>query len=66
MGSDQYDVKVYVPFEPRVDIFRKHGKTQGTVFRSKLAPLLKKLKKANEEEDLKKQCGKFFKVYLER
>ncbi len=56
MGSDQYDVQVYVPFEPRVDIFRKHGKTQGTVFRSKLVTLLKKLKKANEEEDLKKQC----------
>ena len=55
MGSDQYDVKVNIPFEPRVDVFRKHGTTQGTVFRSKLVTLLEKLKKTNEE-DLKKQC----------
>lgn len=56
MGSDQYDVKVNIPFEPRVDVFRKHGKTQGTVFRNKLASLLEKLKKTNTESDLKKQC----------
>lgn len=56
MGSDKYDVRVYIPFEPRVDVFRKHGKSQGTVFRSKLVTLLEKLKKTNEEEDLQKQC----------
>ncbi|MDN5109559.1 nucleotidyltransferase [Aliarcobacter butzleri] len=56
MGDDKYDVRVYIPFEPKVDVFRKHGKSQGTVFHSKLVTLLEKLKKANEEGDLKKQC----------
>ncbi len=55
-GDNKYNIQVNIPFAPGVDVFRKHGKTQGTVFRNALKNLLEKLKKASDEGTLKKQC----------
>jgi len=53
---DKYDIEVINPYEPKIDIFRKHGKSVGTVFRKKLHNLLTKLRSVEEEASLKKQC----------
>ncbi len=54
--EDRYNVTVIIPFAPRVDIFRKHGQSHGTVFRNSLKRLLDNLIKASHEQSLKKQC----------
>lgn len=55
-SQNEYNIEVMTPTSPHIDIFRKHGKTVGTIFRNKLQYLLAKLNKANEEESLTKKC----------
>jgi len=55
-GEGQYTVCVEIPYAPRVDVFRKHGKSHGTIFRNSLESLLNKLTEASNEESLRKQC----------
>ena len=55
-NNPQYDVVVYLPVIPKLDIFFKHGRTLGTFFHDKLTLLKKNLQKADDEVTLKKKC----------
>jgi hypothetical protein len=55
-GQNEYDIEVMTPYSPQIDIFRKHGKSVGTVFRKKLQNLLDKLNKVSEKDSLVEKC----------
>lgn len=54
--KDRYNVTVMIPFAPRVDVFRKHGKSHGTVFRNSLKNLLEKVMEASNKDSMRQQC----------
>lgn len=56
LGTEEYNVQVIIPFNPKVDVYRKHGKTHGTVFRKNLKIFLDKLIEVSNEDSLSKQC----------